>query len=99
MDLTNQLSPNEIKNLSMGPKNNKTVNQMSHKNVEMWREMFKYLTVKLYRKNELTHIQSIKNIKKKKDIFIKQADKGNSMVALTREQSIEMRDKFLEKDA
>ena len=90
MDLTNQLSPNEIKTLSMGPKfipkNNKTVNQMSHKYVEMWREMFKYLTVKLYRKNELTHIQSIKNIKKK--IFLSSKQIKATVWSLWQESSL-----------
>ena len=38
-------------------------------------------------------------MKKKKIIFIKKADKGNSMVALTREQYIKMGDKYLEKEA
>ena len=40
LDLTNDFSPNEIKTLSMGPqfipKDNKTVNEKLHKNVETW---------------------------------------------------------------
>ena len=91
---------NNINGPKFIPKDNKTVNEMLHKNVEMWGgEMFKFLTVKPYRRDELIHIRNIKNIQKKKNIIIKKADKGNSMVALTREQYIKMGEKYLEKDA
>ena len=102
LDLTDQLSPNGIKTLSMGPqfipKDNKTVNEKLHKNLETWgEELFKNLTVKPYRKDELTHLRNIDNIKRKKNINKKKADKSNSMVNLTREQYIKMRHKYLEK--
>ena len=104
MDLTNQLSPNEIKTLSMGPqfipKDSKTVNEMLQKNVETWgEEMFKYLPVKPYRKDELTHIRKINNIKRKRNIIIKKADKSNNMVVLTREHYIKMGGKNFDKEA
>ena len=76
------------------------MNEKLHENVETWGdEMFKYLTFKPCRKDELTHIRNINNIKKKKNSIIRKTDKGNSMVVLTREQYIKVRDKYLEKEA
>ena len=71
LDLTNDFSPNDIKTLSMGPKfipkDNNTGNEKLHKNVETWgEEIFIYLTVKTYRKDELTHIRSKNNITRRK---------------------------------
>ena len=71
VDLTNDLSANEIKTLSMGPKfspkDNETLNEKLHKKMETWGEaIFKYLTIIQYRKDELTNIRNKNNIKGRK---------------------------------
>ena len=61
--------------------------------------MFRYVQIRKYRKDELVHTRNIRNLKRKTQIIFKKADKGNGLVAMTREQYITMGDRYLQKTA
>ena len=104
VDLSKQLSKSEMKTMEMGPKfipkDNKSMEKMRTNNVNLWGgEMFKYIMIKQYGRNELIHVKNIRAIKNKKDVIIKKADKGNVLVAMTTSQYHLMGTRYLEKDA